>query len=1259
MFCFNLTIDMQVFLHTISALSSMPSNGTTYMPQSRKLALGIDIGGTFTDVVVLDENTRKIHSHKELTTPRAPAEGVLRGVKKLYEREGLAYADTLRVVHATTLFTNALIERRGARTAFLTTRGFRDIVALGRERKYDIYDLQLEMPSPLCPLDCRFEITERIGSDGEVLQALAEAEVVAAVKEALAKGCESIAVGFLNSHLDSRHEARAAEVIRSEFPHVSLTVSHEAANEIREYERFTTAIANAYIQPLAQAYLQALADGLIDAGLACPLLVMRSNGGLTTVAGGAANPIQLLESGPAAGTLAAAWFARAAGVTDFVALDLGGTTAKLCAVENGVPLVTHLFEAARQKRFVPESGLPIRIPTVDLIEIGAGGGGIARVDKLGLLKVGPESAASEPGPACYGRGGTHATVTDANLTMGLLDPAYFANGEITLSTQLAGEAMRKLADGLSVTPMQAALGIHDVANESMAAAARVHAAERGADPSRLALLVTGGGGPIHGAGVARKLGIKRLLCPAAAGVASAIGLVLAPLRTDLARFVGVRLQPETFPSLQAAFESLRKDAESAIADIGLHGKTTYDCAAELRYAGQGFEIPVNLTAALDSADPVAAIRAGFESQYRAIFGQVLPWGEVEVTMTRLTATVSLVDNSLPLEFPASTGARDADAAPAQRDITLQGTEEAVPAAIYRWRSLREGSRINGPALVEQEGSTLVLAAGDRMTVGAGGTAVVELGYSAAPTGELDNIRLEILWRRLIAIVDEASAALVRTSFSTVVRESDDFSVVLTDAQGNSLAQGTKSIPVFIGSLPRTVRHFIEKFGGQMKEGDVYITNDAWLGTGHLSDINLAAPLFHRGRLVGFAASTAHAADIGGNSNAYHNTDVFQEGLQIPSLKLREAGVMNETVVEFIRANVRAPEQVVGDVFGQLSALNIIDKRVASVLQEWQLDDLSTFARLSFERTDAATRRSIASLKKGTYVAQQYADGMGTPLLLKATVRVEDDSITVDYTGSSPQIKAALNVAYCYTHAFTVYALKCLLDAESPNNEGSFRALHVEAPEGSVLNHQFPYPGGIRATVGHYLPSLVFQALAPALPGRVLASAGSPIWALLLRGKTDDGEAVMVKSFYNGGMGASENRDGLSVTSWPSNISGTPLEVMERLGPVRVNYRKLRTGSGGAGCHTGGHGIDTEIEITRPGDYTLNLVGCRVRNAAPGLMGGQPGATGEVLINGEPADIRRIHSVKLGDRIIVRTPGGGGYGATPSSKLPSSSSKGHQ
>ncbi|WP_454690324.1 hydantoinase B/oxoprolinase family protein [Achromobacter aloeverae] len=1210
-----------------------------------RLSLGVDIGGTFTDIVVLDEATHRVWSFKELTTPQAPAQGVIRGIAKLFEREGFQMAQVGRVVHATTLFTNALIERRGAKVGFITTAGFRDLVAIGRERKYDIYDLQIEMVAPLCGRDACYEVAERMDAAGAVVAPLDESALLAAAEQALADGCESLAVGLVNAYVNPAHEKQARRAIERRFPDVPLSVSHEIANEVREYDRFCTVMANAYIRPLAIGYLNVLAGELKQLGLACPLFVMRSNGGLTTVQEAARAPIQLLESGPAAGTLAAAYFARTCGSENFVALDLGGTTAKLCAVEKGEPLVSHVFEAARQKRFTPESGLPIRIPTVDLIEIGAGGGGIARVDNLGLLKVGPTSAGSEPGPAAYGRGGDQPTVSDANLLLGYLNPGYFANGEITLDRGRSEDVFGRLGGQLDVAMDAAACGVHDLANESMAAAARVHAAERGQDPSRLSLLVTGGGGPIHGGGVARKLKISTLICPAAAGVASAIGLVLAPVRVDCARFLGAKLAADTLPAILAAYASLGDEAVTQVSGmLPGQGAAQLTCVAEMRYAGQGFELSVSLTEALAASDPAAAIRAAFEAQYGAVFGQTLAWGVIELTMLRVTATVTLVDPDAVLSFPESGPDGGAQAKVAERDILIPGDAGACRASVYRWHAIAEGQEVDGPAVVEQPGSTLVLARGDRLRMGKGGTAVVSIAGATSHNTQFDSVSLEIFWRRLIAIVDEAAAALVRTSFSTVVRESDDFSVVLTDARGHALAQGTKSIPVFIGSLPRTVRHFIAHFGlDDIHEGDVYVTNDAWLGTGHLSDINVAAPIFHQGKLVAFAASTAHAVDIGGNSNAYAIPDIFQEGFQIPIMKLKERGVVNGAILQLLSKNVRAPDQVVGDLFGQISALSVMTRRLKTVMQEWNLDHLEDFARESFARTDNATRNSIRAIPNGVYPASQSMDGLGAPLKLDARVIVEDERVTVDYEGTSDEVRAALNVAYCYTHAFTVYALKCLLDPDSPNNEGSFRALEVRAPEGSILNHRFPLSGGNRATVGHYLPSLVFQALAPALPGKIQASAGAPIWAMLIKGKTDDGENVMVKGFFNGGVGGSYARHGLSTMSWPSNISGAPVEVLERLGPVRVNYRRLRAGSGGQGWRRGGDGVDMEFLITRPGTYTLNMVGDRVHHGAPGLFGGAAGQTGQALLNGVQIDLRKSHDLKAGDVLIVRTPGGGGFG----------------
>ncbi len=1202
------------------------------------IVVGVDIGGTFTDLVALDTGTRRVVSAKVLTTPQDPNRAVASGLPALFGRHGLDPARVLRVVHATTLFANALVQRQGARVGLIATAGFADVLQLRRERKFELYDLHIRMPEPLVPPRRRLEVPERTDSAGRVLVTVDDVAVVEAGRRLVAEGCESLALCFLNSFVNGANERAAAAALRRALPALPLSVSHVVANEMREYERFSTAVANAFVAPLAASYLGAFGRCIAEeCGVAAPVFLMLSSGGLAPLETARQQPIALLESGPAAGALAAAYFARQAGTADLLALDLGGTTAKLCAIEGGAPLIARGFEAAREKRFVPESGLPIRIATVDLIEIGAGGGSIARHDALGLLKVGPRSAGAEPGPACYGRGGTEPTVTDANLALGLLDAAGFAGGTMALDAAAAGAALAALGGALGMAGVATALGIRDLANENMASAARVHAAERGIDPERLALVVTGGGGPLHGAEVARKLGIRTMLCPPAAGVASALGLCLAPARVDRVRFVGQPLAGLGAATIEDGFAALEQEAAAALRAMGLGaGAARLGRSADMRYVGQGFEVEVALPAGpyADSTPVVAAFRAA----YARIFTRTIDWAEIDLVDLRLTATVDLVDQDAPLLLEED----GAGGGTGTRTVSLADGTRAE-ARTLPWSAA--AGEVAGPALVAQAGSTLVLGPGDVARPGPRGMALVSLGQERAGGQVLDAVRTEVLWRRLIGIVDEASAALVRSAFSTVVRESDDFSVIITDQRGALLAQGHKSIPSFIGSLPRTVEHFRAVFGDDLAEGDILVTNDPWWGTGHLADISVALPVFHRGRLVAFAASTAHAPDIGGRSGAQRIADVHEEGFQIPPLKLARAGVLDQSILALLAKNVRVPEEVLGDLHGQMAALHLVRRRLAGLLEDWGLDDLEAFAMASFARTDAAVRAALARLPQGSWHAEEETDGMdGKPIRLRARVTLSAAGAEVDYAGSSEQIPAALNVAWCYTFAFTAYALKCVLDPESPNNAGSQRAFRIIAPEGSILNHRYPYSGGNRALVGHYLPALVLRALAPAMPEQVIAAAGSPIWSFLLRGVRTDGGRFALKAFFNGGMGAGAHGPGEAALSWPSNVSGTPVEVIEQVAPLRVLHRRLRRGSGGAGRQRGGDGLEQEFLVLDGGPYSIGFNAERTRAVAPGVMGGQPGAPGTVRINGRQVDIKDSpFALVPGDRIGISTPGGGGFG----------------
>lgn len=508
----------------------------------------------------------------------------------------------------------------------------------------------------------------------------------------------------------------------------------------------------------------------------------------------------------------------------------------------------------------------------------------------------------------------------------------------------------------------------------------------------------------------------------------------------------------------------------------------------------------------------------------------------------------------------------------------------------------------------------------------------------------DPITLEVLWGRLIATVDEAAVTLIRTSFSTVVRESFDFSCVLTDSRGNSLAQATLSIPSFIGTLPQTVKHFLRFFPEEtLQPGDILITNDMWLGTGHLPDINVARPIFRGGRLIAWAASVAHAPDIGGKIRSPDPRKVFEEGLQIPPMKLSDGGEINDVLLLMIRANVRVPDQVVGDLWAQLAALDTSEKRLIAMMEEYGLDEVDGLAAAIQGVSEDAMRSAISDLPDGDYEHELQTDGLAVPITLRLKLTVDGDHIHCDFTGSADQVDRALNVVPAYRDAFTMYAIKCALSPHVPNNEGAFRPITLDAPEGSILNPKFPAAGGCRVLVGHYLPTLVFTALSEVIPDRVMAATGSPVWCVNVGGLTEKGRRVSTMFFVNGGTGAARSRDGYTCLSFPSNVSNTPVEIMESNAPWTVEGKSLVPDSGGPGRHRGGLGQSLKLRIVSPGAVSVSFLAERTQFAAPGLFGGGAGGPGAVILNGQSIDPKVTHIVQSGDLLELRTPGGGGVG----------------
>ena len=693
--------------------------------------LAVDIGGTFTDLA-LEHDGRRVTT-KVLTTPAAPEKGVMEGVQAILAQAGLAAADIAILIHGTTLATNAVIERKGARTALITTEGFRDVLALGNESRYDQYDLNIILPEPLVPRALRLPVPERLDNEGHVLLKLDEDAVRALVPVLEREAVESIAVGFLHAFVNPAHERRVREILAEALPGIPVSLSCEASPEMREWERFSTTVANAYVQPLMASYLNRLEADLRGIGLAAPIFMMLSGGGLTTIETACRFPIRLVESGPAGGAIFSAHVARQCGLPEVLSFDMGGTTAKICLIDDFRPQTARSFEVARVGRFRKGSGLPLRIPVIEMVEIGAGGGSIAHVDGLGRIGVGPESAGADPGPACYGRGGTRPAVTDANLVLGRYDPKLFAGGSLHLDSDAAREAVTAHVGGkLGLTADMAALGVIEMVDENMANAARVHAIESGKTYDGRTLIAFGGGGPVHATRVAEKIGIARVLVPSGAGVGSAIGFLRAPVGYEVVRSLYQRFSTFDLAAVNALLAEMEAEAAGVVAQGSFGAPTTQTRIAYMRYVGQGHEIPVPLPARVLTAADIPAIRAAYDTEYSRFYDRPVPGSDVEI-MSYAVVVATVADDIA--DAPVAAGA--AEAKPVRTQMVRDTVTGEVSAwAIYDRATLFPGARFAGPAIVAEDETSTLFGAGWSGTIDALG--YIELtrgGAGAAQTAD--------------------------------------------------------------------------------------------------------------------------------------------------------------------------------------------------------------------------------------------------------------------------------------------------------------------------------------------------------------------------------------------------------------------------------------------------------------------------------------------------------------------------------------------
>ncbi|HZP96276.1 MAG TPA: hydantoinase/oxoprolinase family protein [Candidatus Limnocylindria bacterium] len=691
------------------------------MSGGRTHAIGVDIGGTFTDLVLLDPSGA-VRVHKVLTTPEDPARAALDGVRELLDRTGVTVSELDLLVHSTTLVTNALLERKGATTALLTTHGFRDVLEMRREQRYDLYDLFLTWPEALVPRDLRLPIRERTTRDGVVLLAPSAEAVRSAVGLALQRGATSIAVSFLHAYANPANERAAAAAIAASHPELTVTLSSAVAPILGEYERTSTAVADAYVTPVVRSYLARMSDALARMRFAGRFFMMLSSGAAASVTTAAERPIRLVESGPAAGAAAAALLGTLAGIDPVLSFDMGGTTAKVCLVERGAPTVVNEIEVARTHRLRRGSGLPLLVPSVELIEIGAGGGSIAHVDPTGLLRVGPSSAGARPGPACYGLGGTDPTVTDANLLLGYLDPAYFLGGAMRLDIDAARRAVGALAETLGLSAERTAAAIHEVVSESMAEAARMHLVERNWDPRKVTMVAFGGAGPAHAAGVARRLGITRVIFPIGAGATSALGSLVAPLSFQHIQSLPAPLHVTDWIRVNALLVELAERGRAALTDADVEGDAVEIVReADMRIRGQVFDISVPIPGGPLGAGDVGTIRDAFGRVYRRLYSRHDANAELEVVNWKVTACG-------PRRVPRLGGASaGGDPRRGTRLAYVAALGASVNATVYDRYRLATGATLEGPALIEERETTVWIPPSGRVRVDEHLNIVLDLG----------------------------------------------------------------------------------------------------------------------------------------------------------------------------------------------------------------------------------------------------------------------------------------------------------------------------------------------------------------------------------------------------------------------------------------------------------------------------------------------------------------------------------------------------
>ena len=1219
--------------------------------------IGVDVGGTFTDLVAVRDGEPPRY-FKTASTPDDPSRGFMAGLEEVASASELSLEqllnDTELIIHGTTVATNTLVERKGAKVGLLTTEGFRDLLEMREGLKEDRYNLRMKPVEPLVARYLRLGVPERVRSNGRVETPLDEEALDRALDQLIAEGVDSLAVCFLFSYLNPAHEQRVAERIRSKLPGIYTSLSHETLPEIKEFDRLSTTVINSYVGPVFGEYLGRLKERFTSFKQLQDVLIMQSNGGVAPIEDSIRQAVRAILSGPAGGVSGAALFGQRLGYSKIIGLDMGGTSTDISMIEDGVPhLTTEKFEA----------GWKIAVPMIDVQTLGAGGGSIARVDSGGILHVGPDSAGADPGPACYGKGGDEATVTDANLVLGNLDPMNFLGGKEELSAGLAESALQQhVAGPLGLSTVEAAHGVHRVVSTAIAEGIRLMSVNRGVDPRDFTILAYGGASGLQASTVARQLEIEKVYIPAAAPVLSAYGMLSTDLRYDFSRSYPASLDAIDLDTVRSILDDLAAQGIQRLRERGLPDEDIEVLrSAEMRYLDQVYEVNV---AVPDLTKDDQALLDEWASNFHGRYEELYSYRQFDQEIRLVTLRVSVLGRLPKLAPPERKEEGDSSQAEKGRREIFAG--KWLEATVYALDRLSKGARIEGPAIIESDFTTILVESGDAATVDRYGGVLLDVAAEAASdkdrsdgtVGQPDPITLAVVEHRLESIALEMMQVMLRTSMSQILNTSRDFSTCVLDVSCQLVAQG-EGIPVHISALPVAGAAVRDYFGDEIAEGDIFVLNDPYFGGSHIPDITIIMPIFYRGDLLFYSVNRAHHSDMGGPTHGGYNADaseIYHEGLRMPPLRIYDKGAPRKDLLQMLAANVRHPENFLGDLNAQIGSVMIAAQRIRTLLDQYGPDRLSIYIDEVLRATERQVRQAISEWPDGVYRGESLVDddGFDSKLIpIRATVTIRGDTMTIDLSESSPQVTGFINSAYANTRSLAHAAIMYMTPVDVPKNEGSMRPVTVIAPKGLVVNANPPAP--VCMSTNHCAEEIIeaiFKALASAVPDAVNAGFSRRLRYAITGTNPQTGRSFIWHFFLaRGGGGASQGFDG-----WPNvgevNVAGgirsPSIELTEERFPFLIRRHELRPDSAGDGTWRGGLGAICELVYEGADGARLNTAGDGVVVPPFGLFGGMPGLphTYKILSNGTERVLKSKETgvpVKPGDRIICLSSGGGGFG----------------